>query len=390
LYFSGSSHPKKKMDFRIGFNKPYLSGNEIRNIAEAASLSQLSGDGIFTARSLLKLQEISKFRNLFLMPSCTAALEVAALLLDIKPGDEVIVPSYTFVSTANAFALRGAKIIFADSGKDHPNVDPEAIASLITKRTKAIVPVHYAGAVADMDTISSLAKEAGAFIVEDAAQALGSLYKGNPAGSFGDISAFSFHETKNITCGEGGLLVVHDDQLAERAAVIRDKGTNRKDFRSGKTDRYTWVDIGSSYTAGELSAAFLFGQLENFETIQSRRISIWKRYSEQLNAAGVGKKWQLAHTPEHSTNNAHMFWMVTGNKTERDSFIKWMEKEGIQVLFHYQPLHASPFGKRFAGNAVLPNAERFGNALVRLPLFFELSDEGIDRICDAIVRFFKS
>jgi dTDP-4-amino-4,6-dideoxygalactose transaminase len=377
------------MDFRIGFNKPYLSGNEIRNIAEAAALCQLSGDGIFTTRSLLKLQEISKFRNLFLMPSCTAALEAAALLLEIKEGDEVIVPSYTFVSTANAFALRGAKIVFADSGNDHPNVDPDSIASVLSDRTKVIVPVHYAGAVADMDGIRSLANQTGALVVEDAAQALGALYNGQAAGTLGDISAFSFHETKNVTCGEGGLLVLNDDKFVSRAAVIRDKGTNRSDFRSGKTDRYTWVDVGSSYTAGELSAAFLSAQLDSFETIQSRRLAIWKRYSYQLQSAGVGEKWQLAQTPEHSTNNAHMFWMVTRSKSERDSFIKWMEAEGIQTLFHYQPLHLSPFGKNY-GSAVLPNAEHYGQCLVRLPLFYELSDESVDIICDAVARFVKT
>ena len=377
------------MDFRIGFNKPYLSGNEIRNIAEAAALCQLSGDGTFTTRSLLKLQEISKFRNLFLMPSCTAALEAAALLLDIKAGDEVIVPSYTFVSTANAFALRGAKIVFADSCNDHPNVDPDSIASVLSDRTKVIVPVHYAGAVADMDAVRSLANQTGALVVEDAAQALGSLYKGKDAGTLGDLSAFSFHETKNVTCGEGGLLVLNDDKFVSRAAVIRDKGTNRRDFRSGKTDRYTWVDVGSSYTAGELSAAFLAAQLDNFETIQSRRRAIWTRYSQQLQSAGVGERWQLAHTPDHSTNNAHMFWMVAGSKSERDSFIQWMEAQGIQTLFHYQPLHQSPFGKQY-GSSVLPNADRYGNCLVRLPLFYELSDESVDFICDAVVRFVKT
>lgn len=378
------------MDFRIGFNKPYLSGNEIRNIAEAVSLCQLSGDGVFTTRSLLKLQEISNFRNSYLMPSCTAALEAAALLLNVKEGDEVIVPSYTFVSTANAFALRGAKIIFADSGKDHPNIDPTAIASVLTERTKVIVPVHYAGAIADMDEIRSLANQVGAYVVEDAAQALGSFYKTKAAGTLGDIAAFSFHETKNVTCGEGGLLVVNDDRFTRRAAVIRDKGTNRSDFRSGKTDRYTWVDIGSSYTAGELAAAFLCAQLENFETIQNRRIAIWNRYSEQLHAAGIGNRWRLAHIPDHSTNNAHMFWMITESKTDRDRFIRWMLQEGIQVLFHYQPLHSSPFGMQQSPGIVLPNAQRYGDTLVRLPLFYELSDDGVDLICDAIIRYFKS
>jgi dTDP-4-amino-4,6-dideoxygalactose transaminase len=377
-------------EFRIGFNKAYLSGNEIRNIADAVSLSQLSGDGVFTARSLSKLQEISKFRNLFLMPSCTAALEAAALLLDINEGDEVIVPSYTFVSTANAFALRGARIVFADSGKDHPNVDPESIASRITKRTKVIVPVHYAGAIADMQKINSLAKEAGAYVVEDAAQALGSYYGEKPAGSLGDISAFSFHETKNITSGEGGLLVINDDQLADRAAIIRDKGTNRKDFRAGKTDRYSWVDIGSSYTLGEIAAAFLDGQLENYELIQSRRSAVWNRYNENLRTAGVDKHWLLHHTPEYSTNNAHMFWMVTRSKSERDKLISQMANVGIQVLFHYQPLHSSSYGRRYHDNTSLINAERFGDQLVRLPLFVELSMDGVDRICEEIVKFIRT
>jgi len=375
--------------FKIGFNKPWLSGNELKNISEAAALCQISGDGKFTKQCVDTFATKFGFANSYLMPSCTAALEASALLLNLEPGDEVIVPSYTFVSTANAFALRGAQIVFADSCQDHPNVSVNSIKDLITSKTKAIVPVHYAGSVCAMTEIIALANETGAVVIEDAAQALGANYEGGTAGTFGALASFSFHETKNITCGEGGLLVVNDSQLLHRAAVIRDKGTNRHDFNSGKVDKYTWVDVGSSYTAGELAAAFLAGQIQEFSTITERRIAIWNRYLTQLVAADIHKVWQLASMPAGSTNNGHMFWMVTRNAQERDSFIKWMEAEGIQTLFHYQPLHQSPFGKKYESN-FLPNADRYGQCLVRLPLFYELSDESVDIICDAVARFVKT
>jgi dTDP-4-amino-4,6-dideoxygalactose transaminase len=279
--------------------------------------------------------------------------------------------------------------VFADSDDDHPNVSIDSVRNLISKKTKAIVPVHYGGAVCKMEAILDIANEVNAVVIVDAAQALGSMYKGRPAGTFGKYSAFSFHETKNISCGEGGLLVVNDETQVSRAAVIRDKGTNRRDFRSGKVDKYTWEDIGSSYTAGELAAAFLAGQLENFTAVTARRVQIWNRYEKNLQLAGVGEKWKLASIPEHSTNNGHMFWLVTNTVEERIKFIQWMEQEGVQTLFHYQPLHQSPYGSKFAAG-VLPNAERYGERLVRLPLYYELSNEGVDFVCDCVSRFLKT
>ncbi|MDI3428903.1 dTDP-4-amino-4,6-dideoxygalactose transaminase [Aeromonas sp. V90_14] len=373
----------------IPFNKPYLHGRELVYIAQAVATGKISGDGTFTKRCHDFFEQRYGFKKVLMTTSCTDALEMAAILLDIKPGDEVIAPSYTFVSTVNAFALRGANLIFADSYPEHPNIDPQEIEKLITPKTKAIVVVHYAGVACDMDAIMALSKLHNIPIVEDAAQAIDGYYKGRPLGSIGTFGTFSFHETKNIISGEGGLLVINDEKYIHRAEIIREKGTNRSSFFRGEVAKYGWVDIGSSFLPSDIIAAYLYAQLENIDAIQARRKAIWQRYYDKLSIALVGTGITLPTVADYSTNNAHMFYLVCARLEQRTALIQYLKDNEVHAVFHYLSLHASEFYQaNYIGNA-LPNSDYFTDTLVRLPLFYELTDEQVDFVCDKILDFVK-
>jgi dTDP-4-amino-4,6-dideoxygalactose transaminase len=373
----------------IPFNRPYLSGNESKYILQAVNSGKISGDGIFTKRCHQFFENKYNFKKCLLTTSGTAALEMAAILLNIKYGDEIIMPSFTFVSTANAFVLRGATIIFADSLSDYPCIDADKIEKLITEKTKAIVVVHYAGIACDMDKIMIIAKKYNLKVVEDAAHSIDSFFKDKPLGSIGHLSAFSFHETKNVMCGEGGMLVINDKQYFSRAEIIREKGTNRTQFFNGETDKYNWVDIGSSYLPSDINAAFLFAQLENIESIQTKRKEIWNQYFELLNPLANKELIDLPQIPIFATNNAHLFYIICKNKEMRDRLIKHLAQENILAVFHYLPLHQSPFYKdKYNGEALL-NTEKFANRIIRLPLYFELTEHQISIICKSIFDFFE-
>lgn len=368
----------------IPFNKPYLTGKEASYIASAMASGKLCGDGPFTKKCQQLLERAYGFRKTFLTTSCTDALEMAALLLNIQPGDEVIVPSYTFVSTANAFALRGAAIVFADSGADNPNVDVSKLEDLITSRTKAIVVVHYAGVACDMDAILSLADKHGLWVVEDAAQAIDSYYKGRPLGTFGHLATFSFHETKNISCGEGGMLVVNDERFIERAEIIREKGTNRSQFFRGEIDKYGWVDIGSSFLPSELNAAFLYAQLESLEQIQARRRQLWMQYHQQLEGYVEEFGVQLPQLPMYASNNGHMFYLVCRNERQRSKLIASLKEHEIYPTFHYVPLHSSAYFSDKHDGRELHNCDTYAECLMRLPFFVELTKAQVTQICNLI------
>lgn len=368
----------------IPFNKPYLSGKETYYIEEAVKSGKISGDGVFTKRCHGFFESRYGFKKCLLTTSCTAALEMAAILIDIKEGDEVIVPSYTFVSTVNAFVLRGAKIVFADSNLLNPNIDADQIESLITSRTKAIVAVHYAGIACDMDTIMTLAKRYNLFVVEDAAQAVHSFYKGKPLGSIGHLAAFSFHETKNIISGEGGMLVINDEQFIARAEIIREKGTNRSQFFRGEIDKYNWVDIGSSFLPSEIIAAFLYAQLENLEQIQAKRKDIWESYYKLLKPVEDKRVLKLPSLPGYATNNAHIFYILLPTNEVRQQVIDALKAKGILAVFHYLSLHKSPYYFQKHDGRALPQSDRYTETLLRLPLYFELEAHEITGICQLI------
>ncbi len=375
---------------KINFNKPYMTGNEAEYIRQAVESGKISGNGIFTKKCQSFFEERYGFRKCLLTTSCTDALEMAAILTDVGPGDEVIVPSYTFVSSALAFVRQGAKNVFCDSCRVNPNVDPAENEKLVTPRTKAIVPVHYAGVACDMDAIMDIANRHGLLVVEDAAQAVDSFYTGRdgvrrPLGSIGHLAAFSFHETKNIISGEGGMLVVNDPRFIRRAEIIWEKGTNRAEFFRGEVNKYGWVDTGSSFLPSEIVAAFLWAQLENLDQIQARRREIWESYRERLAAFAVRGLFSLPNLPEYATNNAHMFYLVFPDLERRTKFIADMKALGVQCVFHYLALHSSPFYADKHDGRALPNCDRFADCLVRLPLFFELDVtkvfEGVAATC---------
>jgi dTDP-4-amino-4,6-dideoxygalactose transaminase len=367
----------------IPFNKPYISGKELTYIEDAVTRGKISGNGYYTKKCHTFFEERYGFHKVLLTTSCTDALEMAALLLDIAPSDEVIMPSYTFVSTANAFVLRGAKIVFADSRDDHPGIDENSIASLITSKTKAIVVVHYAGVACDMDVIMDLAEKHDLFVVEDAAQAVQSFYKGKPLGSFGHFATFSFHETKNIQCGEGGLLVINDARFAERAEIIWEKGTNRSAFFRGEIDKYGWVDIGSSFLPSELNAAYLYAQLEQIDDIQATRMKIYNVYQTELKSWAQQHGIGLPMIPDFANNNGHMFYMLCKDEAQRTAIISYLKEHEILSVFHYLSLHVSQFfsGKHDGRN--LPNSDRYTNTLLRLPMFYELQTEHVTDILKA-------
>ncbi len=370
----------------IAFNKPFVVGKETEYLKDAVSLGKLSGNGKYTKKCQTFFEEKFGFKKALLTSSCTDALEMCALLLDIKPGDEVIMPSYTFVSTANAFVLRGAQIVFCDSREDHPGMDESKIEGLITSKTKAIVPVHYAGVACDMDVIMDIANRHGVFVVEDAAQAIDSYYKGKPLGSIGHLAAFSFHETKNIISGEGGLLAVNDERFVARSEIIWEKGTNRSAFWRGEVDKYGWVDIGSSFLPSELTAAFLWAQLEELESIQNKRKAIWNQYNALLQGVD-NNQLKLPVLPDYSTNNAHMFYLVCANKKIREHLILHLKAKGINAVFHYLSLHKSPYYEQKYKGQELPIADRYSECLVRLPFFVDLSDEEINSVIYEIISF---
>lgn len=373
----------------IPFNKPYLHGRELVYIAQSVASGKISGDSLFTKKSHAFFEERYNFRKVLLTTSCTDALEMAAILLDIHPGDEVIAPSYTFVSTANAFVLRGAKIVFADSYANHPNIAPNEIEKLVTKKTKAIVVVHYGGVACDMDSIMDISKRHGIPVVEDAAQAINSTYKGKPLGSIGTFGTFSFHETKNIISGEGGMLAINDSKYIKRAEIIREKGTNRSSFFRGEVDKYGWVDIGSSFLPSDIIAAYLYEQLEQLDEIRARRLAIWHRYHESLNEKLKGNIL-LPSLPNESSNNAHIFYLICENIDQRDQLISHLKSHNIIAVFHYLSLHKSTYYQNIHCNRTLPNSDYFSERLVRLPLFYELTDKEVDKISECILQFFNN
>ncbi len=373
---------------KIPFNKPYLAGKELKYIKKAVELGQISGDGFFTKKCHSFFETRYDFRKTLLTTSCTDALEMAAILCDVKPGDEIIVPSFTFVSTANAFVLRGAKIIFADSRSDHPNIDADGLEQLINHKTKAIVVVHYGGIACEMDKIMTIAKKNELFVIEDAAQSIDSFYKDQPLGSLGHFSTFSFHETKNIISGEGGMLVLNDKTYIKRAEIIREKGTNRSSFFRGEIDKYGWVDIGSSFLPSELNAAFLFAQLESLDTIQEKRKVLFRYYHEHLKPLADNGYFSIPGTPVYATNNAHIFYLVCTSLKERNDLIEHLKSKGIYAVFHYLPLHQSDFFKSQFNGSELPNALHFSEKIIRLPLYPDLTSQDQDYIITEVKRFY--
>lgn len=372
----------------IPFNKPYITGKEIDYIAEVFRAGKLSGDGEFTKRCHKLITEKYGFRKVLLTTSCTDALEACAILLNIQPGDEVIAPSYTFVSTVNAFVLRGAKIVFADNEASTGNIDVTKIEALITPRTKAIVPVHYAGVACDMDAIMQIAEKHNLFVVEDAAQAIDSYYKGKPLGSIGHLAAFSFHDTKNIISGEGGMLVVNDPQFEKRAEIIREKGTNRSAFFRGEVDKYGWVDAGSSFLPSEITAAVLLAQLEQTDVIQNKRKQLWELYYERLKPLAEKGFLQLPHLPDYATNNAHMFYIVLNDLNTRTKLIAHLKSAEIHAVFHYISLHKSAYYEKKHDGRELPVADKLTDTLLRLPMYYELTTEQTEQVCKSISGFF--
>ncbi len=358
----------------IPFNKIHLTGKEHLYISEAMDL-QISGDGKFTKKCSKWLEDTICAEKVLLTHSCTAALEMAAILINIQPGDEVIIPSFTFVSTANAFVLRGAIPVFVDINLNNLNIDVEKIEKAITKKTKAIIPVHYAGNSCDMGKISEIAKAYGLFVIEDAAQSILSFQDGKHNGSVGDLSTFSFHQSKNITCGEGGALVINNPKLSERAEIIREKGTNRSAFLNKKTSLYTWMDIGSSYLINEISAAFLWAQLQEAKKITSKRLQIWQKYKNEFSDLEYNGKLKLQQLSKNSKINAHIFYILLKDKSSQKRFIDYMNKNLIQCLTHYVPLHNSPYGKKISKTKLpLEVTESVSNRLVRLPIWIGLDN----------------
>lgn len=375
----------------INFNKPHLTGKEAHYMYQAVFNCKLSGNGDFTKKCQSFFEQRYGYKKAILTTSGSDALEMAAILCNINPGDEVIVPSYTFVSSALAFVRERAKIVFADSCANNPNIDPDKLEELITPKTKAIVVVHYAGIACDMDKIMDIAHRHGVLVVEDNAQGLDSFYKGRPLGSIGDLGCISFHETKNITAGgEGGLLIVNDEQYTRRAEIIWEKGTNRAEFFRGMVNKYGWVDTGSSFLPSEVNAAFLLAQLEELDTIQNRRKMLWDIYHEELAPLAVKGYFTLPDIPGYATNNAHMFYIVCRNIDERSALISFLKDNGIQACFHYLALHRSEYyTTHYTERPELPNCDRFADCLVRMPMYYELKENEVKYITEKIKEFYS-
>lgn len=368
----------------IPFNKPYCSGREISYIQEVCRSTTMSGNGQFTKLCHGFFEKRYGFRKCLLTTSGTDALEMCAMLCELEPGDEVIVPSYTFVSSAIAFLREGAVIRFADSGVGNPNITAENIEPLINNKTKVIVVVHYAGVACDMDSIMALAEKHNLLVVEDAAHAIDSYYKDKPLGSIGHLAAFSFHETKNINCGEGGMLVVNDERFLRRSEILWEKGTNRAEFYRGMVNKYGWCDMGSSFLPSEFNAAFLWAQLEQLDDIQEKRKRIWERYDKALRG-NMPKGITLPELPSYATNNSHMYYLLCDSLEQRTSLMNYLKNNGVQATFHYLPLHSSAYYQDKHDGRQLSNCDRFADTLVRLPLFYELKDDEIDNITRLIL-----
>ena len=380
----------------INFNQPHLTGKEAHYMYEAVYAGKLSGNGRFTKACQAWFEQRYGFRKALLTTSGTDALEMCAMLCGLQPGDEVIVPSYTFVSTALAFLREGVKVVFADSMKRNPNIDATTLEALITPRTKVIVPVHYAGVACDMDAIMAVAEKHHLLVVEDAAQAVDSYYQSpitnhqSPLGSIGHLAAFSFHETKNITAGgEGGLLVVNDERFVRRAEIIWEKGTNRAEFFRGEVNKYGWVDIGSSFLPSEVNAAFLWAQLENIDEIQRKRKDLWNRYHELLQPLADQGCFALPDIPDYATNNGHMFYIVLPDLEQRTNLLAYLKANGVGAVFHYLSLHSSTYYAPRHDGRSLPECDRYADCLVRLPLFYDLAPEQVDYICATIATYYQ-
>ena len=378
------------MSAKIPFNKPFIAGRELYYIAQAVTFGNLAGDGAFTQKCCRLLEQRFRIPQILLTPSCTAALEMAAMLCDLGPDDEVILPTYTFVSTANAIVRLGARPVFVDSRPDTLNIDDALIEEAITPKTKAIIVVHYAGVGCEMDRILTIARQYGLKVIEDAAQGVNAFYNGNALGSLGDMGTYSFHETKNFSCGEGGALCINDPALVERAEIIRDKGTNRRQFFRGQVDKYTWVDIGSSYVPSEITSAYLFGQLEQMDEITQRRRQIYQFYRLHLKHLEAEGLLRLPRIPEDCESNFHLFFVLLPNAATRDALMAHLKSQGILAVFHYIPLHGSPMGLKFGyREGDLPVAEDLSARLLRLPLFHDLTEDEQQRIVDCIAEFLR-
>lgn len=373
----------------IPFNKPYCSGRELKYIEGVCHSTTMSGNGVFTKKCQTFFEQKYGFKKCLLATSGTDALEMCAMLCELKPGDEVIVPSYTFVSTALAFLREGAKVVFADSSKETPNMEAEQIEPLINERTRVIAVVHYAGVACDMDAIMALANKYGLLVVEDAAHCVDSFYKDKPLGGIGHLGAFSFHETKNISSGEGGMCVINDEKFIRRSEIIWEKGTNRAEFYRGMVNKYGWVDMGSSFLPSEFNAAYLWAQLEQLDDIQNKRKHIWQMYFEGLKGK-VGNKVRLPFVPSYATNNAHMFYLLCPSLEYRSALMRHLKENDIQTTFHYLPLHSSKYYEDKHDGRTLPNCDYYGDCLVRLPLFYELTDIEVSKIIKCIIDFTSS
>lgn len=371
------------------FNRPFITGREIHHLTEVARSGKLSGNGLYTRLCHDFFEQRFGFRKVLLTTSCTDALEMAAILCDIQPGDEVIMPSYTFVSSANAFMLRGATIRFADTGAGYPNIDPLSIAQLVTPRTKAILVVHYAGVACDMDAIMDLALQHNLLVVEDAAHSIDSFYRGKPLGGIGHFGTFSFHETKNIISGEGGMLVINDERFVKRAEIIWEKGTDRAAFSRGEVNKYGWKDIGSSFLPAEIIAALLYAQLERFDEIQALRKKIWHNYYNYLKPLEEKGLISLPDVPEWATINGNMFFLVTKDREERIRLLSFLKEKGIYAVFHYLPLHSSDFFSPKHDGRVLPNTGHYSDCIIRLPFYNEMKEEEMFYVVEAINRFYQ-
>lgn len=374
----------------IPFNKPFIAGKELYYIAQAVTLGNISGDGQFTKQCCRLMQDRFGVPRVLLTPSCTAALEMAAQLCGLGPGDEVIVPSFTFVSTVTSFVRLGAKPVFVDIRPDTLNLDETLVEAAITPRTKAIFPVHYAGVGAEMDRLLAVARSHGLRVVEDAAQGVNAFYRGRALGSLGDMGTYSFHETKNFICGEGGALCLNDPQFIERAEIIRDKGTNRQRFFRGLVDKYTWVDVGSSYVPSEICSAFLYAQLEMMESISQRRKVLYDRYMQALLPLEDEGLLKLPRVPAHCQSNHHLFHILLKDRESRDALMAALRAQGILAVFHYVPLHSSPMGQEFGGReGQLPVTESVSDRLLRLPIYLELSEPDQQRVIDAVTHWLR-
>lgn len=374
---------------KIPFNKPYCQGDELKYIKSAMDFGHISGNGVYTKKAQQFFEERYGYTRTFMTTSCTHAFEMAVILMNLQPGDEVIMPSYTFVSTTNPFVLRGARLVFADTLPHHPNIDLDEVEKLITEKTKVLVVMHYGGIAVDMDKAMALAKKHNLILFEDVAHAIESFYKGKPLGSFGHFAAFSFHETKNISCGEGGLLVINDEKYIPRAEIVWEKGTNRSAFSRGEVSKYEWVDVGASFVPSEIIAAVLYAQLNHIDDIQQKRISLWNRYLKNLTPLAEKGYITLDNLPEYATNNGHLFYFLVDNQQLRNKLLEYLNQHFVHAVFHYLPLHKSPFYANQHDGRELPHTQKYTDHLIRLPLFYELTLEAVDYISDKVASFFE-